>query len=57
MVHLGILGAIVLATSQKETVHGTGSLWIIFGMGHHSSEYILAFYFLYINLRRNQYRT
>ena len=43
---LGTLGTIVLAASQKESSHGTGSLWIIFETVRHSNKHIFEFEFL-----------
>ena len=45
MGYLGILGEIVPSASQMESDHGTGSLWMIFEMCHHSNEYIFTFDF------------
>ena len=45
MGHLGNLGAIFPSASQKVSAHGTGSLWILFEMFHHSDKYGFAFEF------------
>ena len=42
MGHLGVYSTIVPAASQKEISHGTGLLWIILKLCHHSNKYFYA---------------
>ena len=43
MGHLEISGATVPTASQKDSGHGTGSLWILLKLFHHSNEHIYAY--------------
>ena len=59
MGHLEILGAIVPAAIQNESAHGSGLLWIIFEISHHSNKcifiWILTSIYLYISTAQRAY--